>query len=112
MTVMRTLSDWRNLAEKIAYAICTFAIVHRAPHVGSMHDDRHFGRSSRNPSPFRGLTHLRSAPAFLAHRMYAPAPELSLIPVKCLPDDRSNFARKTGGLPCGSTAYSRRTNHV
>ena len=110
MSISRTLTNWRKLAEKTASEICTFAIGYRGPHVGCMHDDHLSGGSTRNPSPFRGLAHLRSAPAFLAHLFWAPT--LSPISVTHVTDTRPGFARKTGGLPDGGTAYSRRTNHV
>ncbi len=112
MIASRIHANWRKLADKIALSRCTFAIRNRGPHVGFMQDDHLFGRPTRNPSPFWGLAQLRSAPTFLARMFWAPAPQLSLIPVKHLPNIRPGFARKTGGLPDGNTAYSRRTNHV
>lgn len=111
MNSPRRVSNWRILADLIAAETRAFEFCKARINVGFMHDDHQRGRFTRNPSPFWGLTLLRSAPAFLARPLFGPIPQFSVIPVTSVPTDRHRDTMKNCGLPKGATR-SKRTDHV
>lgn len=70
----------RKLADLITGLVPAFEIRPSRSNVEAMQNDREPGRFTRNPSPFRGLMLLRSAPSFFATAIVQGLFPLSPIP--------------------------------